>query len=331
LLVRLPLEAELYRNRNKSITGRKLHESLVDHATDESTSPRVWYETARSLVEQQMVSIAEGAGDDGQIDPSALREDDAELLQLYLEHQETWQEVCLVLERDSTDGTASALVLNRPMAFKLTANLAQLVLYGAFQTGPQSKASQRLGRGEPIPDFTKFMRAFGDECGVYIGGPDDQDEAAELIHGVKQLFGAVEISHGSGIYRGGLNAAIDGVLDGSYTPMDFRFFVGKHSYTARGLDLAASLGKYQPVACARSLALKQCISLPKPLWHEVLEICDGEMKELSLLELSKRDDIRFQIVNEDDEEEGFYEDDDEDIPDELSELFEGDDDDEEYF
>jgi hypothetical protein len=77
--------------------------------------------------------------------------------------------------------------------------------------------------------------------------------------------------------------------------------------------------------------LKQCISLPKPLWHEVLEICDGEMKELSLLELSKRDDIRFQIVNEDDEEEGFYEDDDEDIPDELSELFEGDDDDEEYF
>lgn len=67
---------------------------------------------------------------------------------------------------------------------------------------------------------------------------------------------------------GGIEAAVKGVLDGEYSPLEFRFFVGCHSYEESALDVAVHLGKYQPVACARSVALKQCISLPKPLWHE---------------------------------------------------------------
>ena len=39
------------------------------------------------------------------------------------------------------------------------------------------------------------------------------------------------------------------------------------------------------------MALKQCLGLPKPLWHEVLELCGGEMGELSRIELLKRDDL----------------------------------------
>jgi len=57
------------------------------------------------------------------------------------------------------------------------------------------------------------------------------------------------------------------------------------------LDVKVLLGKFQPVACARSIVLKQCISLPKPLWHEVMELCGGELEEVSSLELLKRDDI----------------------------------------
>ena len=46
------------------------------------------------------------------------------------------------------------------------------------------------------------------------------------------------------------------------------------------------------VACARPVALKQCLGLPKPLWHEVLELCGGELAELSRIELLKRDDLQ---------------------------------------
>ena len=80
-------------------------------------------------------------------------------------------------------------------------------------------------------------------------------------------------------------AAIDGVLDGTYSPLDFRWFIG------RQLDLDSSSGEWRAVACARPIALKQCLGLPKPLWHEVLEICGGELAELSRIELIKRDDL----------------------------------------
>ena len=61
----------------------------------------------------------------------------------------------------------------------------------------------------------------------------------------------------------------------------------------------------------------------------VLEICGGEMKDLSSLELMKRDDIHFQIIDDDYDED---DDDVEDIIDELGELesFDDDEDDEYY-
>ena len=137
---------------------------------------------------------------------------------------------------------------------------------------------------------------------MYVGGPDAQHKPAELIHGYADLEGATEISPGTGIYRGGLNAAIDGVLRGDYRALDFRFFFGRHEYKESMLDVNVVLGKYQPVACARTLALKQCLSLPKPLWHEVLEVCGGDLADISSLEMLKRDDIQFEIADEDDEE-----------------------------
>jgi len=310
----MPLEAEIFKNFRHSITGRKLRQEFKTITSD--SEPAEWYRKAQKLVEHEMMEIAEKAGEGGEIDASILDDESAELLQLYLDNQETWQEVCLVLERDEETGTASTLVLNRPMALKLTENLAQLVLHGAYQTAPKTKET-------PKTDLVKFMMAFGQECAVYIGGPDEQDQPAEIVHGIADLPGAVEIYPGSRIYCGGLDAAVDGVLDGKYKPLDFRFFVGRHSYDESTLDVSVVLGKYQPVACARALALKQCISLPKPLWHEVLELCGGEMKEISQLELSKREDVRFQIVDEDDMAALL----DDEIPDELDELDVLDDDD----
>jgi hypothetical protein len=198
------------------------------------------------------------------------------------------------------------------MAFKLTANLAQLVLQGSLARPTVVK--------DNVPDLTYFMKAFGTECAVYVGGPDNQDAPATLVHGFKELPGAVEVSPGANIYMGGMDAAIQGVIDGKYKALDFRFFVGKHSFDDNLLELECILGKYQPIACARPLALKQCISLPKPLYHEVLELCGGELKMISQLELLKRDDITGSIQFEVDEE------DDESILDELDELTKIDDD-----
>ena len=93
-------------------------------------------------------------------------------------------------------------------------------------------------------------------------------------------------------FKGGLEAAMDGILSGKYKPLDFRFIVGNTKYIGGDLDAAVVAGKYQPVACSRPLVLKQCIQLPKPLYHEVLEFCGGELREISKLELSKRDDLQ---------------------------------------
>ena len=215
-----------------------------------------WYARAKELVENEMKSIAGKADEEGQIDATQLEDDASEMLSLFIDNQEAWQEVCLVLEQDGSN--AKTLVINRPMAFKLTDNLGRLVLHGAY-TGKEQKDRKALD---------SFMKAFEAECAVYVGGPDNQDEEAVMIHGISDLPGATEISPGCGIYRGGTEAAVKGVLDGKYNPLEFRFFVGCNAYEESSLELSVQLGKYQPVACARSLALKQCISLPKPLWHE---------------------------------------------------------------
>jgi Uncharacterized ACR, COG1678 len=280
LVVRLPLEVEVWRTNRLGLQSTE--------ASSTATTPS-WYRRAQAKIESVMLAISESA-EDGQVDPTKLPKASAELLHLYLEQQETWQEVCLVLSPRST------VVLNRPMAFKLTDAMARLVLYGSMD---QATASQRSA-----PLLKDFLRAFGTECAVYVGGPDDQDCPAQWIHGVDEIGGR-ELA--PGIYLGeqsSIRKAISGVLDGRYRPLDFRFFVGRHEYSgsdATSLVAAVLANKYQPVACSRSLALKQCIQLPEPLWHEVLNLCGGELAEISKEEQQKRDDIRFQIVDEDDD------------------------------
>lgn len=140
------------------------------------------------------------------------------------------------------------------MATKLTENLAKLVLFGAWQ--PEA---EKVGTSKGVSrtaQYLQFLSAFENECGLYVGGPKDQgkhinynsllvisisfcillicacvvlsDKPAMLIHGIKDLEGAVELSPGTNIYQGGLDAAIEGVLSGKYSPLDFRFFVGRY-------------------------------------------------------------------------------------------------------
>jgi hypothetical protein len=183
------------------------------------------------------------------------------------------------------------------MALQLTENLGKLVFFG---TEPP-KSSSSSSSSSSVVDLKDFLRAFGSECAVYVGGPDDQHLPAIFLHGHADLPGSIEIA--PGIYQGGIRAAVQGVLAGRYKPLEFKFFVGRHRTTTPGeLQRAVVLGKYQPIACARSVALKQCIQLPKPLYHEVLELCGGQLSDISQMEMLKRDDLKFQIIDEDDDD-----------------------------
>ncbi|KAL7532992.1 hypothetical protein ACHAWF_004306, partial [Thalassiosira exigua] len=252
----------------------------------------IWYRSAERLLKQELAKITSNANSNGRINSDDLDEESLEILQLYVDHQQSWQEVCLVLERDERTGRATTVTINRPMAFKLSESLGRLLLMGAHRSEHGVAVNKKERDGDETQRLVKFLAAFESECGVYVGGPDGMDEPATIVHGVADLPGAEEVSPGTGIYRGGLDAAVDGVLAGRHRPLDFRFFVGRATYEGGSLDDAVARGKYQPVACSRPLVLKQCLRLPKPLWHEVLEFCGGELKEISRLELAKRADLR---------------------------------------
>ena len=287
----------------------------------------------------------------GILNPNDVEANSRSLLLKYLRYKETWQEVCLVLS--NTD----ALVINRPISTNINKPLAKLLLEGSDNNPSLNKKKSEEEDAEaaslvnyPFDFLDKFVQAFGRNGVVYKGGANDQTKPALLIHGIADLKGATELAPGTGIFMGGLEAAVEGVLEGKYQPLEFRFFLGRHRFTsvagARTNDddeitALASLvadGAYQPIACARSLALKQCLGLPKPLWHEgnrnlfllvfflvplvalslfelmivsisfvvvvvsfvglpwiyglVLELCGGELKCISDIELSKRTDLQ---------------------------------------
>ena len=132
---------------------------------------------------------------------------------------------------------------------------------------------------------TGFVQAFGDEAAVYVGGPDRQEAPGMPSRWPRPVWVVGSVTWNARIFSGGFEAIVDAVIDGSRSPLDFRFFVGRRT------GVSTADGAWRPVACARPIALKQCLGLPKPLWHEVQELCGGELGELSKIELLKRTDL----------------------------------------
>lgn len=273
LLCRLPLEVELWRLGSATKLGKRLSNSFPVNADIKTR-----YESSQELIKKLLSEFSHlVASGNGQIDVSKLSPELKEFFYIYIDYEKSWQEVSLVLSSNKTETTS--VVLNRPMAAKLNKNLASLILSGNSKT--------KTG------DLVRFLTAFENNCALYVGGPQQSyTQPALFLHGLKELPGATEISPGTGVYTGGLDAAINGVLSGQYKPLDFRFFLGSYTFVTSHLLRDISLAKYQPIACARSIVLKQCIGLPKPLWHEVFELCGEEYKEISSLELKKRRDIQ---------------------------------------
>lgn len=303
LLLRQPLQAQLMwmmreGGSNQWAWGEKLaaklEKELPDTADGDAEDSRLerWqgntmymYRLAETLIEESLESLA-AKSSDGKISWQKLDEDQKDLITLYSAAQDSWQEVCLVLGGSSEGGAASpaaageCVVINRPIARSMSRELAELLLNGAREV--RTSGLPPLYSSEFVD---RFMQAFGNEAAVYVGGPDQQDASGLVIHGF-DLPGAAEVSPGTRIFSGGIEAAVDAVLDGTRSPLDFRFFVGRRS------DVSTGDGAWRAVACARPIALKQCLGLPKPLWHEVQELCGGELAELSKIELLKRTDLQ---------------------------------------
>ena len=163
---------------------------------------------------------------------------------------------------------------------------------------------------------------------MYHGGPEAGDAPGFVVHGNGEMLeGAKEIAPGTGIYTGGIKAACASVrrsgerkkrealfqLPGMYEKvlraakatgmrppaeglpetdvLDYRLFVGRRQWGPGELEKEVARGLWQPAACARPVALKQCLALPKPLWHEVMELVGGDCAEFSKFEFMRRDDL----------------------------------------
>jgi len=204
------------------------------------------------------------------------RREERELWQMQCRALDTRRQVALVLDTHRASGACVAVALNKPVASRIDASLARRLLEGRDHGDRTEEDVDAL--------VEKLVAAFGFEAAVYWGGPEGQGRRGLVVHGVGELEGARELAQGTKLYHtsalDGFEAAADAVLDGRAPPLAFRWFLGRH------MALSARSGEWLPVACSRPLILKQSardVAMPTPLWHEVLELCGGECRELSRL------------------------------------------------
>ena len=145
-----------------------------------------------------------------------------------------------------------------------------------------------------------------------VGGPEGQAEPGTLVHGNSEVFEKAatggdcgELSGGSRIYLGsgpgGKVAASEAIRESrvdsqqkaeNNAVLGYRLFVGKRRWGPGELEREVAQGCWQCAAVARPVALKQCLGLPKPLWHEVMELMGGDHEQLSKFELVRRNDLQ---------------------------------------
>lgn len=101
-----------------------------------------------------------------------------------------------------------------------------------------------------------------------------------------EMYGSEEIAED--IYAADVRAACKIIEEGGEDPQHFRVIQGVKTWEPQELDYEFDQGMWYSIAAARPLILKHCIGLPRPLWHEILEVVGGGLLETSELEIRKR-------------------------------------------
>eukprot|EP00620_Florenciella_sp_RCC1587_P011143 CAMPEP_0182568246 /NCGR_PEP_ID=MMETSP1324-20130603/9254_1 /TAXON_ID=236786 /ORGANISM="Florenciella sp., Strain RCC1587" /LENGTH=309 /DNA_ID=CAMNT_0024782373 /DNA_START=42 /DNA_END=969 /DNA_ORIENTATION=+ len=261
------------------------------------------FKLTERVMKQEMSKIVQLASSGKGVTPSQ-----AALFQSFEAFSNSWQEVLLVTAHDDKKGT-TAVVINRPLAIGVGPKLAELLYEIDDKRLDKQKDEAGLDNegGTMRRSRTVIADAFAadfKEGVINSGGDEDRSSFAMLIHG-HDLADSVELAPGTRIYQAGLDAAAKAVREGELNVLDFRLFLGKRTWAPGALGAEIGAGMWQPVACARPLALKQCLQLPKPLWHEVCELTGGRLMELSKLEMLRREDLQDdeEAADEDENEE----------------------------
>lgn len=116
------------------------------------------------------------------------------------------------------------------------------------------------------------------ENALYFGG-DVGDGTVSFLHGNGQVEGTTEVT--PGVFLGGYEHACEVVKEGRADATDFKFFARYCGWAPGQLEGEVKRGMWYPVACCKELTLKQVIQLPKPLWREILELCGGDLFDVS--------------------------------------------------
>ncbi|CAI5470769.1 unnamed protein product [Closterium sp. Yama58-4] len=206
-----------------------------------------------------------------------------------------WQAAVFLVEHGGAGRESWGLLLNRPSGY--TIQMVGRESWGLLLNRPSGYTIQMaLAKVNRVEDASLAVFA---RNAIYIGGFKSDGSTLYFLHG-HDLPGAKEcacicftfatpfsscpsslqlmpgVCMGGleaaakqlmpGVYMGGLEAAAEQVLLGNMPPTDFRFFVGQLEWPAGKLQEEVDAGLWYTAACARSLVLKQCLQLPKPLW-----------------------------------------------------------------
>jgi len=250
-----------------------------------------------------------------------LPKHDLNLLELYQSYMDTWQQVVFLTRYDKSRRTPTkGIVINRPTSttcgtvydnpegVPLTPKLERWadllenqVVYagsglveskgeggGSAPGMPKKKEKKRRYQIDPklIPKSRlkeRKRRIRERQMRSRHGGLD-----LTMIHqyrlGVR--FQAEILP--SNVYEGDMESICDTLDYGNVDPGHIRIFQGSKTWAPGELEKEMGEGLWYSVAASRNMVLKHCIGLPKPLWHEVMELAGGGLLEASELEIRKK-------------------------------------------
>ena len=160
-------------------------------------------------------------------------------------------ETVIFLLEHSTSGGSVGLILNRPTILSL------------------SKTMLRDEQGE-----SSLRRNFGDSR-LYCGGSHKQ-EIISILHKYDSVGGTEVIP---GVWLGGHAAANTAVENGECDKIGFKFFSGCEMWRPGELQREIDEGLWYSASSNKAMILKQCLSLPVPLWAEVMCLMGGPYAE----------------------------------------------------
>jgi putative AlgH/UPF0301 family transcriptional regulator len=162
---------------------------------------------------------------------------------------EFWQTVIFILEH-SEQGSVG-IILNRPSILCLD----KAMLRGTNESSGTSisRLSQKFPKNR-----------------LYFGGYHKQ-EIISMIHGFYAI-GGTEIRNG--IFVGGYDKACEAISNARGS-QSFKFFAGCVIWKPGELQKEIDSGLWYSATSSRNIVLKQCLSLPVPLWVEVLRLMGG--------------------------------------------------------